>query len=63
MGKFSKVIKKKFDLNGDGKVNMKDFGIAIKKFLDKNKDGHLSSEEVVNEVINIVTTVQEIKKM
>lgn len=63
MGKFSKVIKNKLDLNHDGVVNMNDFKLEMKKFLDKNKDGHLSSEEVVNEVINIVTTVQEIKKM
>lgn len=63
MGKFSKVIKKKFDLNGDGKVNMKDFGIAVKRFVDKNKDGHLSSEEVINEVVNIVTTIEQVKKM
>ena len=41
MVKFSKVIKKKFDFNGDGKVNMKDFGIAVKRFVDKNKDDHL----------------------
>ena len=62
-GKIFKINKKKFDLNGDGKVNMKDFGIAVKRFVDKNKDGHLSSEEVISEVVNIVTTIEQVEKM
>ena len=63
MGKFSKLTKSKFDLNDDGVVNMKDFKLAMKKYLDKNDDGEVSSQEVLNQVGKIVLTLEQIKKM
>ena len=63
MGKFSKLTKSKFDLNDDGVVNMKDFKLAMKKYLDKNDDGEVSSQEVFNQVGRIVLTLEQIKKM
>ena len=63
MGKFSKVIKKKLDLNHDGVVNMKDFKLAMKKYFDKNSDLQVSSQEVLNEIGKIVVTLEQIKKM
>lgn len=63
MGKISKVFKSKFDFNHDGVVNMKDFKLAMKKYLDKNDDGEISSQEVLNQVGKIVLTLEQIKKM
>ena len=63
MGKISKVFKSKFDFNHDGVVNMKDFKLAMKKYFDKNYDGQVSSQEVLDEVSKIVFTLEQIKKM
>ena len=63
MRKFSKVINNILDLNYDGVVNMKDFNLAMNKYFDKNADGQVSSQEVLNEVSKIVVTLEQIKKM
>ena len=35
----------------------------MKKYLDKNDDGEVSSQEVFNQVGKIVLTLEQIKKM
>ena len=63
MRKFLKVINNVLDLNYDGVVNMKDFKLAMKKYFDKNADGQVSSQEVLNDVVKMVVTLEQFKKM
>lgn len=56
------MIKAKFDLNGDGKINFKDLKLELRKHMDTDKDGHVDFEECLKGLEHVVLMVKALKK-
>ena len=55
------MIRAKFDVNGDGKVNFKDLKAEISKQMDTDNNGHVDFEECVKGLEHIVSMVKALK--
>lgn len=62
MSKLKEKLRKKLDINGDGKVNFKDLVAVLKKKVDIDGDGKISIEEFGNAVTDVIEVVQDVKK-